>query len=404
MGKSDVTINSSLVHTRELFYFFKTGGVGLDAAFLRKSFTLIAKGMIEKEQLLQKEPIRYPYSKTLQHGINMFLAASYQIGTVEDIMKYADETSFLEHFILKPISEWFCEWAPNMVDRLKLQDELFFSYGAFAYRRSGNLYSPTSECYEFLETQDGDIVDGTDERILYEKMIVLDQETYCKIRKYIIVHPIISIEDRREMLLELAGDQAAKEAFQFAYEEIMEESYRCPYCGWTMTHGKYGYRCHSPHCTDITPTLTNEMKLDVSGGRLYRLKKGIMRYFAAPGKLELEIAAFCEKKKIRWVLWPQMDRYDVEIQFSDGEIWEIDAKAYRNPIALRTKIQNDNGFPEGEYARGYFVIPTEYTATQQNYTAIINRALKDQEKVKCVTLKKLKTEITRKEMSCREEE
>ncbi len=37
------------------------------------------------------------------------------------------------------------------------------------------------------------------------------------------------------------------------------------------------------------------MKLDISAGDLYRLKKGIMRYFAAPGKLELEIAAFCEK-------------------------------------------------------------------------------------------------------------
>ena len=125
-----------------------------------------------------------------------------------------------------------------------------------------------------------------------------------------------------------------------------------------------------------------------------------MRYFASPGKLELEIVAFCERKKIRWALWPQMDRYDVEIQFSDGEIWEIDAKAYRNPIALRTKIQNDNGFPDGEYARGYFVIPSEYTVNQQNYTAIVNRILENQKNVKCVTLQSLKTEITRKEDSC----
>ena len=95
-----------------------------------------------------------------------------------------------------------------------------------------------------------------------------------------------------------------------------------------------------------------------------------------------------------------MDRYDVEIQFSDGEIWEIDAKAYRNPIALRTKIQNDNGFPDGEYARGYFVIPSEYTVNQQNYTAIVNRILENQKNVKCVTLHSLKAEITRKEDSC----
>jgi len=333
----------------------------------------------------------------------MFLAASHQAGAAQEILQYADESSFLEHFITNSISKWFCEWDPNIIDSLNLQEEPFYNYGAFAYPRSGNIYSPSSDCYEYLETQDGDIVDGTDERVLYEKIIVLDQETYCKIRRYIIEHPIISIEERRAISPDLAGNQAAKEAFQFAYEEISEDSYRCPCCGWIMTCGKYGYSCHSPHCTDITPNLTDEMKLDVSAGGLYRLKKGIMRYFAAPGKLELDIVAYCEKKKICWTLWPQMDRYDVEIQFSDGEIWEIDTKAYRNPIALRTKIQNDNGFPEGEYARGYFVIPSEYAVNRQNYTAIINRVLKGQKNVKCVTLKKLKTEIMRKEASCREE-
>lgn len=75
-----------------------------------------------------------------------------------------------------------------------------------------------------------------------------------------------------------------------------------------------------------------------------------------------------------------MDRYHSEIQFSDGEIWEIDAKAYRNPLALRAKIQRDNGFPVGIYTRGYFAIPNEYTAKQKNYTAIINRVLIDQKK------------------------
>lgn len=373
----------------------------MDTAFMRKTFALIAKGLIEKEQLLQKEPTRYPYSKALQHGINMFLAASQQAGC-QAALQYADETSFLAHFITKPISDWFSDWNPNVIDTLNFKEEPFYAYEAFAYQRSGNIYTPSSDCYEFLELQDNDIINGTDERILYEKMTILDQETYCKVRRYIIEHPIITIEDRRAMSLDLADNQAARDAFQFAYEEITEDSYRCPCCGWTMIPGKYGYSCHSTHCTDIVPELTDEMKLDTSADEFYRLKKGIMRYFAAPGKLELEIATFCEKKKIRWALWPQMDRYDVEIQFSDGEIWEIDAKAYRNPIALRTKIQNDNGFPEGEYAKGYFVIPSEYTVNQQNYTTIVNRALTNQKNVKCVTLKSLKTEISRKEKCCHE--
>lgn len=376
----------------------------MDAAFMRKTFALIAKGLVEKEQLLQKEPARYPYSKALQHGINMFLAASYQSGAVQDMAQYADEASFLRHFIPKPVCEWFDGWDPHAMDSLNLQEEAFYHYGAFAYQRSGNLFSPSSECYEYLDSQDNDIMAGTDERILYEKIKALGQEMYTRLRRYIIEHPIISIDERRSMSLELAGTPGAREAFQFAYEEVLEESYRCPSCGWTMTRGKYGYLCHSSHCTDTIPDLTDEMKLDVSGGGLYRLKKGIMRYFAAPGRLELDIAAFCEKKKMHWVLWPQMDEYDVEIQFTDGAIWEMDAKAYRNPIALRTKILNDGGFPKGDYERGYYVIPDEYTKPQKNYTAIINRALKDQKNVTCVTWKALKREINKREAMCHEEQ
>ena len=86
------------------------------------------------------------------------------------------------------------------------------------------MYSPSSECYEYLESQDNDIMDGTDERVLYEKIIVLGQETYCRIRRYIIEHPIISIDERRAMSLELADNSDAREAFQFAYEEIRENS------------------------------------------------------------------------------------------------------------------------------------------------------------------------------------
>lgn len=373
----------------------------MDSAFMIKAFALIAKGLIEKDQFLHNEPSRYPYSKTLQHGINMFLVASQQAGC-QSVSAYADEAAFLAHFITKPISDWFCEWNLNEAGKQSLQEEPFYSYEAFAYKLSENVYTPSSDCYEFLEAQDSDILDGTDERVLYKKLVVLGQEDYCKIRRYIIENPIITIEDRREVSLAFANNEAAREAFQFAYEVITEESYRCPQCGWTMTHGKYGYYCHSEHCVDTNPMLTDNMKLDISTGNLYRLKRGVMRYFAAPGRLELEIAAFCEKAGLSWVLWPQKDRYDVEIQFGDGKIWEIDAKSYRNPIALRTKIQKDSGFPTGEYEKGYFVIPSEYTMNQPSYTKIINSALAAQTNVECVTLNSLKKIISIKERTCRE--
>lgn len=254
----------------------------MDTAFMRKTFALIAKGLIEKEQLLQTEPTRYPYSKAMQHGINMFLAASQWAGS-QAAVEYPDEASFLTHFITRPVEEWFDTWESGTVEQLHLQEEPFYAYDAFAYQKAGNVYVPSSDCYEFLETQDSDIMNGTDERILYEKIITLSQEDYCRVRRYIIEHPIITLEDRRAMSLELADDPMARDAFQFAYEEITEECYRCPRCGWTMMQGKYGYSCHSTHCTDTLPELTDEMKLD-SSGRSLSVKERRYAVFCCAGK------------------------------------------------------------------------------------------------------------------------
>ena len=138
----------------------------MDTAFMRKTFALIAKGLIEKEQLLQTKPTRYPYSKAMQHGINMFLAASQWAGS-QAAVEYPDEVSFLAHFITRPVEEWFDTWESGAVEQLHLQEEPFYAYDAFAYQKAGNVYVPSSDCYEFLETQDSDIMNGTDERILY---------------------------------------------------------------------------------------------------------------------------------------------------------------------------------------------------------------------------------------------
>lgn len=374
----------------------------MDFSTLRKAFVLIAQGLFEKEQLLKKAPERYPYSPKLQHGINLFLAASRQLGnlTEENVFQYADESSFCSHYLTMPISDWFEGWALNAQEMQQLEESPFYNYGEFAYCTDTNTYCPSVECREFLETQDMDAVAGTDQRMLYEMMMKLNQELYSEIRRFIIENPILSPDKHRKMKMKYSDHPSAIEALSFAYEEFNQEAYKCPVCGWTMLKGKYGLICHSPHCTDVKPLLTEEDKLDLSAGPVLRLKEGIMRYFAQPGKLELEIANFCQKKKLSWTLWPEMDRYDVEIRFPDGDIWEIDAKAYHNPVSLRNKIRNDNGFPSGDYQRGFFVVPTQYTRKQRNYTSIVNNALSGQPDVKCVTLYKLKQEITGKVGDC----
>ncbi len=127
-----------------------------------------------------------------------------------------------------------------------------------------------------------------------------------------------------------------------------------------------------------------------------------MRYFAIPGKLEMKLADFCEKNNLKYSLWPHMDRYDIEIVFPDNSKWEIDAKAYRNPISLRSKIEKDGGFPSGDYQKGFYVIPDECKRKIINYTNIVNRCLSNQKNVTCVTLSKIKTLIKTKSDECNE--
>ena len=143
-------------------------------------------------------------------------------------------------------------------------------------------------------------------------------------------------------------------------------------------------------------------ELDGTSRSVYRLKKGIMRYFAIPGKLEIEIASFCEKNNLEYSLWPYMDRYDIEIVFPDNSKWEIDAKAYSNPISLRSKIKKDGGFPSGDYQKGFYVVPNECKRRITNYTNIVNICLSGQKNVICVTLSKIKALIKAKLGECNE--
>ena len=365
----------------------------MDAENLRNAFALIARGLVEKEEMLNKEPTRYPHSPRLQHGINMFLAAAMEMGKIgQPIWNYADETAFLEKYACQAVEEWFCDWDESAVAELKLADQPFYGFGPLAMWLDDNRYGPSEDCLEYLESLDSDILNGTEERMLYEKMKGLSQEHYTGIREFIIRHPLASREELQDMKIQLIGSAEAIDAMNFAYEPWEGEAYRCPSCGWTMTEGKYGPVCHSRYCTKKHPVLTEKMKID-QNERFVRLKKGVMRYFAQPGKLELGIADYCKELGLSYTLWPMMDTYDIEITFPDGELWEIDAKAYHNPIALRNKVQNDPAFDREAFDRGYYVVPSEFVRNQRSYTRIVDGALKDKKRVRCITSQTLRKKI-----------
>lgn len=361
----------------------------MDISFVKKAVALIVRGVDEKEQLLRQQPQKYPYSKRLQHGINMLLAAAWETGGVSPTASDGmSEASFLQAHAEKPLLEWFESWKLSDADR---QDLAVLDYNPLFFQTGNGYYELTGEGGEFLSTLEKDLLIGTDERTLYEKMICLSQKNYCVLRRFLIEHPIVEDKEFRAVRLELADDETALEALEFAYESFEGEYYECPKCHWTMTKTPYGYHCHSESCVECEPSVTLK---DLRRTPVRRLKKGVMRYIAAPGQLEMELAAHCNKLHLSYELWPQMDLYDLQIQLPSGAIWVIDAKAYRNPLSLRIQVEQDTAFANGAFQKGFYVVPQEYARKYQNYLRIINDTLKQKgtayANVQCVTDLKMK--------------
>lgn len=373
---------------------------------LRKAFQLIAKGLIKKQDALEANPKQYPYVPCLNHGINMFLALTYDVGQAgAEIFQAADEHAFFERYLCRPVEEWFDGWNPEVLTKLSIREQEFYSRDAFAFLRDDNYYCPSDACCEFLYAQEPNVIEGTDENTLYENLKQLSPEDYCSLRQYIINNPVITITERGRLLSRYSDNSVAKNAIFHVYERFEERAYRCPDCGWTMK--KIGDRliCHSQHCKTSKKPLEACEIWDGENEELYRLKKGIMRYIVAPGQPELEVARFCQKRKLDFSLWPEKDKYDVEIRFPDGTVWEIDAKTYRNPWFLKRHFESRGGFPTGTYQQGFVVIPDKLKRKESKYTQIVNKALKTPEdNVRCVTMRTLKIEINRKAASDEEEE
>ena len=370
----------------------------MDCLHIEKAITFIAKGIREKENTDHDKRMPYCYSKDLQRGINMFLWAAFSIGGVgKNICAYADEYAFLKKFICSPVREWFMDWSAESKRQLQLENENFYYLEALAYRVGGDdFYMASEECYEYLNGQESNIIESLDERAVYNRLKELSQEQYVAVRKFLIQNPIATEGTRREFILTIADSASSRDVIEIAYERFNECGYRCPTCGWTLKKTATGYVCHSQYCTETMPQVAEDMLIDDSKEKVYRLKKGVMKYIASPGKLEMEIVAFCKKNGIEYTLWPEMDRYDIEIKFPNGGVWEIDAKAVRNPKMLAVKIEKEGGFPIGDYEKGFFVIPTDYTKGKRNYTSIVNEVLKAQKNVKCITFATLKKRIMEK--------
>ncbi len=358
-----------------------------------KMFAHIAFGL--KEKLSNDEPEQYRTGLLLRQGINMYcaLAVQYVTQTGDELKEYLatlNETEMICKIFTLPVREWFSKWDEEAI--AELQSEAFWEMEPLIYLiKNEKSYGLTGECLDYLDATENDL-SAIDEHKVYNLMREkLSQENYVAVRRLLIENPLLTNRKRNNFLINCNNDQYIKDIFEFAYENIPEEMYRCPNCGWTISFKGYQPQCCNFDC--VEGKKFDKKNLSKVGDEFdLRLKHGVARYISYPGKAELEIEDFCKQLKINCELWPEMDRYDIKVMFANGACWGIDVKTVVNPYILRDKIKNDNQFYNANINKGFYVIPDKIIKKNNAYLKICNSVI-TKNNFRCISMNMLKKMI-----------
>ena len=182
---------------------------------------------------------------------------------------------------------------------------------------------------------------GTDiERQIQEK-VLQDVLIYCRenqlddayrqFRKQIITKPVISYPEYKSLL----RDRFLGEYFKLAYINLVElleaETYHfCPRCNYVQKKRSDGsYRCWNIWCDYLAtqqklPPLPTISRKEAEKYKI--VTPGIYRYGTLPGIYEIKLESELSKLRIRVTLWPEIDEYDLLVEFDRKISWAIDVK------------------------------------------------------------------------------
>ncbi len=248
-----------------------------DLLRLKKAISLIAVGLYEKA--FKKKPGEYMYSEKLIHGINIFFSLAYRYQTDRFDFNLMHEQAFIKYYAQKPVREWFDGW--ENTETLNLEDQAFYFLGALVEDTGFNIFYVNEDCVDYLECVEKDILAGLEQWEVYSLLMELDQADYVLLRKFLIEHPVISMDHFRKVKSEYFENDKATQLLENAYEIILDDYYLCPRCGWTMIRTKNKMVCQDSSCIS-TVYLPNELQRITPKGERLRLKRGVMARFIFP--------------------------------------------------------------------------------------------------------------------------
>jgi len=134
----------------------------------------------------------------------------------------------------------------------------------------------------------------------------------------------------------------------------------CPHCGWPLEwNRRHEAGCYTGGpCTEMYGDLSESQIWKAYNPGMARTTEGIQRYVAAPEKSLLELVdALSSLWGIRLSLYPQLDAYDLLIEFINGQRWAVDLKDHKQAARLAIAINLKPFKYDPSWDRAFYVFP-----------------------------------------------
>jgi hypothetical protein len=194
-------------------------------------------------------------------------------------------------------------------------------------------------------------------------------DAYVAFRRLLISRPVLTAIEFQEYCNDPALEGLAEplEAAYLeapAYAAVNGTYHCCPHCGnILLPDATRRLLCENARCRNAKKR--GEGKTVPASDGVYWLKRGARRFIAAPGLVELDLATKLSALGLCVELWPEYDRYDLRVSFSDGEVWAIDVKDWAEPHLLAKRIKPIPAFPT--WSRAVYVFPDERRRERRDY-------------------------------------
>ena len=326
---------------------------------------------------------KYPYPDLLRHGMN---ALSLHIKKSIPFPKTMN--GFLQ-FVSEPVNDWCPEnWIPEEFDGdFGLMDE--GSLGEEANDYLGALLERGIPVYASTKIKQLGIDNAKFTRIFDKLREAYNednpekaQQEYLIFRPFLIRNQFTTPSDiRKEFRL---TKYISLEEVGELYEECESNQtyWYCDRCG--ILTEKYG------RLKGLKPSLCGNHSKDkfyvyqvAWETGLLRIKEGIHQRVCFPGIPELNLYSVLEElqkenpyylKEVR--LYPGVDRYDLQLRFSDDTVWAIDYKDVRDPYKLAKTLKALYREGSLRYDESFYVISDRCINNYPNYIDIARKAAK----------------------------